>query len=1790
MNCIGVNREPPVAAEGFANISKFASKMLERYGFQEGQGLGKNNQGIPGALRVEKLTDKGGVIVAGDEEVKLEEFTLVPGTAGSKNKANKGFINFIPAPENKDLKPLQVENNFSEAIVKKHFWPARKKKTAVPQNPYFNEKIRRRQVETGHLNGSADDPPPNPYFVRTRAKANSYKQYFIKIFPYNVCDGSPAPAARPARRAAPSGKTKNNCNNRNNQVSCTVLNCCWAGGGNLTLLRGLGRVPAWRGGLRPPRLYTPPPAKAGHSRSCPRQETPPLSPGSDKPGCSPGYKEQGMSMEVDQYCKPCRTKPSAVSITCGNWKAVDICKIWVEEKRNSGNPPLPHREAIATADVFFGGRMCEACEFYGNKKVHSGEESLACPNIKFMLITYNQLGQAEFCKLYKELSSWYNMTLISQRNELNNKISERMWTAVSGVWWYSRQLGEITWCASCATRAGLTVTHCTEEEARQCKYLTELTDIFLQSDPKISGGESLAMTKFCKLVKRNLMPFVMVQIAELIAWLTHATFIKICKDKVDFDLRECETCHKFHPMADILKPDGYCNTGLGCQDAARFWTRQRYLASNQSKEVLRESEREFLLPHQLQLDHQDKKKEGCMVMIQPSTTTIINESSEISDSETDEVCLNEENYKVPSKASSVTSIRKRKDSEDLECGACEYSDSEDEETKFYSPDCKGKSRYWARRARRSCLGQLLIALGQLGIGLFVMMMILNVSRAEQNLGQETAMQMEMLEWEFPGPGLPGQDRMQEQGLLALKLQQMEIWGPNRQEEKQERMDELDEIVQHEMDVPDAARVDELDESVQHEVDGPSAARLDELDEGLQREMDESKKDQVDELNAMFQEIKQAEHEQDSVVESCRIGVDDNKDDLERELQRMRNKPWRMMVPSESGSYTDGVFIFIGQEYDRNTLYRSLASDQKVDEENVWNIMDYFYYSNQLVWPNPVLDNKHLVLGAGQEAIMLLITLLCSGVRAAGPQMAIIVSLVIGPWAEAARVERATQSPDKMPLWIGEEHALQDPTTGEKALQSWRYVAGFDTTGYYSGKAPSVHLLSLVEYGQCEEPERVFMDPMPIEIQANHVLEHEEVLVAVCSVHIEYSQLWCTTDIYSHREAEIVICPKRRLVIPAEQCKRMYNEGSATLNVYERTKNFGNELDTVLFLTNLNNGTVNTVDLIAGREHEDNACSGAEFAFMGQRYEKNLLYRHMTITIEKYTGEYYDIYDKVVIRNLVDIPSGQDSVEDDKFGTLVVVDRLDRKKEKCQRATELFTGRATVHPRVDDENKGIAFVQKDGQDTAFVITGRSEGCGRIFWETSVRSVLLLPIAEDNPKLEIKLQDRPDLVSEVKHQLAATAASTVFQLQQNFAGIASNECKLKQNAEANFKKTLMVANQEQLGDILLGATISNGGSALNIIQGVPLKMKFRNYKPSATSDGLCCRQLPVTFKNHNNEQVFAFLEPISRMIVQRCTPVPCSRNHPIVLAIPSAQEVDWVIENPDMWTWQRLVEEGYDGRKEDNMFYVCDYGDGRGLIHCEMPTVPKLFNNEMRIPIGWANIIQNLKSTMWNGETEQAEFEIQRDQANHAVLHRELVAMAGGHVITGGVAGQLIQNAPPEVKASLWDSIFAFNAITEPGTTANNLLITVTVVIGVIIVLIGAVICCNIWTTVQVLWMSLVKSIRNCCRTGGLLRNADDNMPMIRRQREICTELDNHLLLIGNLEQRDLANRSRIEILERGLEQAHEAVRRSAALLAAKAENGAGSAGQDPTDQPGAVPARDQEEGKAKPTVTLEEKEN
>uniref|UniRef100_A0A8C3AJK4 Splicing factor 45 n=1 Tax=Cyclopterus lumpus TaxID=8103 RepID=A0A8C3AJK4_CYCLU len=61
-------RSPPVPTSSFlANMGgTVAHKIMQKYGFKEGQGLGKHEQGLSTALSVEKTSKRGGKIIIGD--------------------------------------------------------------------------------------------------------------------------------------------------------------------------------------------------------------------------------------------------------------------------------------------------------------------------------------------------------------------------------------------------------------------------------------------------------------------------------------------------------------------------------------------------------------------------------------------------------------------------------------------------------------------------------------------------------------------------------------------------------------------------------------------------------------------------------------------------------------------------------------------------------------------------------------------------------------------------------------------------------------------------------------------------------------------------------------------------------------------------------------------------------------------------------------------------------------------------------------------------------------------------------------------------------------------------------------------------------------------------------------------------------------------------------------------------------------------------------------------------------------------------------------------------------------------------------------------------------------------------------------------------------------------------------------------------------------------------------------------------------------------------------------------
>lgn len=54
-----------------------AHKIMQKYGFKEGQGLGKHEQGLSTALSVEKTSKRGGKIIIGDAAEKRKSLKMI---------------------------------------------------------------------------------------------------------------------------------------------------------------------------------------------------------------------------------------------------------------------------------------------------------------------------------------------------------------------------------------------------------------------------------------------------------------------------------------------------------------------------------------------------------------------------------------------------------------------------------------------------------------------------------------------------------------------------------------------------------------------------------------------------------------------------------------------------------------------------------------------------------------------------------------------------------------------------------------------------------------------------------------------------------------------------------------------------------------------------------------------------------------------------------------------------------------------------------------------------------------------------------------------------------------------------------------------------------------------------------------------------------------------------------------------------------------------------------------------------------------------------------------------------------------------------------------------------------------------------------------------------------------------------------------------------------------------------------------------------------------------------------
>lgn len=106
-------RSPPGPTSSFlANMGgTVAHKIMQKYGFKEGQGLGKHEQGLSTALSVEKTSKRGGKIIIGDAAEK-------PGSSQSGAAEASGGVSAADSSKKSEANPLtEILKNPTKVVL-----------------------------------------------------------------------------------------------------------------------------------------------------------------------------------------------------------------------------------------------------------------------------------------------------------------------------------------------------------------------------------------------------------------------------------------------------------------------------------------------------------------------------------------------------------------------------------------------------------------------------------------------------------------------------------------------------------------------------------------------------------------------------------------------------------------------------------------------------------------------------------------------------------------------------------------------------------------------------------------------------------------------------------------------------------------------------------------------------------------------------------------------------------------------------------------------------------------------------------------------------------------------------------------------------------------------------------------------------------------------------------------------------------------------------------------------------------------------------------------------------------------------------------------------------------------------------------------------------------------------------------------------------------------------------------------------------------------------------------------
>ena len=454
-------------------------------------------------------------------------------------------------------------------------------------------------------------------------------------------------------------------------------------------------------------------------------------------------------------------------------------------------------------------------------------------------------------------------------------------------------------------------------------------------------------------------------------------------------------------------------------------------------------------------------------------------------------------------------------------------------------------------------------------------------------------------------------------------------------------------------------------------------------------------------------------------------------------------------------------------------------------------------------------------------------------------------------------------------------------------------------------------LSLLEPKLCETPEAMYSDPLNVSVQILGRARLLPVEMVACRLTITEKVTRCGFDSVSYGTREITT--DKPIHLNPETCAKAVDQGYLNYDGQQ-------------FHIPSNNSKTTKSWYGLGFLDDDHKCAYASFTrrVQGKQvlFTNSYLEIRGTLVVETILGRHNPHTGKVVWANGIVAHYPDKVAYDDLAGTMV----WKSIPVTCQRSmATLYQGPAQLMKHRDNRNSFIEendliFVEQpaQGRYAAFSIDQRDELCSRSILRTQMSAVIIHELTPSTP---------PILVDDVHVDSLMEIQASSNQAFHHFKGhlkghevttfTHSTICQGERQMMFGFLSMAAAENKYSLyGKFGEGYSITRAGAVVHIGQCPPVSAQIRQ-SPN------CTQEVPVVVEGQE-----AWVDPITRNLVDFPTPVPCDPLNPVTFRLDGR----WMCATPDFHPCPDPLQLSPNSRDNTGieLYYKFARGTGRGIV--------------------------------------------------------------------------------------------------------------------------------------------------------------------------------------------------------------------------------------------------------------------